>query len=198
MICPTNPPLHLYTEEGELSDDQEATGVNQDQPLSQEQTYRETMGGICSFMGWSHVPDIDSANNTSEDNPFAGPETLVPGKVSVQMPTEDWLCKKLQKLNTTLVDGYPSRGSEAGGLSKDVFLKPAKSQSKWYGLFSDHKLDPSAVSSWCTDATKLNSSYSRIARHSGLSSTPQASCRISQETPCKWERSAREATVLKI
>ena len=91
-----------------ISDDQDATGVDQDQPLSQEQTYRER--GIRSFMGWSHVPDIDSVTNTSEDNPFAGSKTPVPGKVSVQMPTEDWLCKKLQKLNTTLVEGYPSCG----------------------------------------------------------------------------------------
>ena len=120
------PPLDLYAEEGEVSDDPETTGVNQDQPLSEEQTYRETMRGVRSFMGWSHVPDIDSATNTSEDNPFAGPKTEVPGKVSVQMPTEDWLCKKLEKLNTTLVEGYPSRGSEAGGLLKDVFLRPAK------------------------------------------------------------------------
>ena len=78
------------------------------------------MRGIRSFIGWSHVPHIDIA----EDNPFARPKTPVPGKVSVQMPTEDWLCKKLQKLNTTLVEGYPSRGSEASGLSKDVFLRP--------------------------------------------------------------------------
>ena len=110
------PPLDLYTKEGELSDDQDATGVDQDQPLSQEQTYRETIRGIRSFMGWSHVPDIDSSANTSEDNPFAGPKTPVPGQVSVQMSTEDWLCKKLQKLNTTLVEGYSSSGSEAGGL----------------------------------------------------------------------------------
>ena len=74
----------------------------------------------------------------------------------------------------------PYFGSEAGGLAKDVFLRPAKSQSKWYGLFSDHKVDPSAVSSWSTDTSKLNSNYSQIARHSGLSSTPPAS-RISRK-----------------
>ena len=190
------PPLDLYVEEGEPSDDQEATSTDQDQPLSQEQTYWKTMRGICSFMGWSHIPDIDSATKNTEDNPFAGPKTPVPGRVSMQMPTEDWLCKKLAKLNTTLVEGYPSRGSEASGLAKDVFLRPAKSQSKWYVLFSDHKVDPSAISSWCTDTSKLNSSYSRIARHSGLSSTPPASRRISQETLRRWERSAREATVI--
>ena len=70
------------------------------------------------------------------------------------MPTEDWLCRKLAKLNITLVEGYPSCSSEAGGLSKDVFLRPAKSRSKWYGLFSNHQVDPPAVSSWSTDASK--------------------------------------------
>ena len=98
------------------------------------------MRGIHSFMGWFHILDMVSVTNTSEDNPFAVPKTPVPGKVSVQVPTEDWLCRKLAKLNLTLVEDHPSRGSEAGGLSKDVFLRPAKSQSKWYGLFSNHKV----------------------------------------------------------
>ena len=114
MTCPTDPHWTCIQKRGNSSDDQDTTGLDQDQPLSQEQTYRETMRGICSFMAWSHVPDIDSSANT-EDNPFAGPKTPVTGKVSIQMPTEDWLCKKLQKLNTTLVEGYPSLGSEAGG-----------------------------------------------------------------------------------
>ena len=133
------------------------------------------------LMGWSHVQDMDNSTNISEDNPFAGPKAAVPGKVSVQMSTEDWLCRKLSKLNITLVEGYPSRSSEAGGLLKDQFLRPAKSQAKWYGLFSDQKVDPSALSSWNTDASKLNSSYSRIAIQAGLSSTPPAS-HISRDT----------------
>ena len=114
----------------------------------------------------------------------------------MKMPTEEWLCKKLGKLNLTLVEGYPSRGSEAGGLAKDIFLRPATSQSKCYGLHTDSKADPSNVSTWSTDASKLNSSYSRIARYTGLSSTPPASRRISQETLRRWERSAREASVV--
>ena len=185
------PPLDIYVEEGELSDDQHITVTDQEQHLSEEQTYREKMRGIRSFMGWSHIPDMDSATNTSEDNPFAGPKTPVPGKMLVLMPTEEWLCRKLSKLNLTLIEGYPSRG-----LSKDVFLRPAKSQSKWYGLFSDHKVDPSAISSWSTDTSKLNHSYSRIARHPGLSSTPPASRHISQESLRKWEKSVREASVI--
>ena len=154
------------------------------------------MQGIRSFMGWSHIPGMDSAASTSDDNPFAGPKTVAPGKVSVKMPTEDWLCRKLAKLNLTLVEGYPSCGPEAGGLAKGVFLRPARSQSKWYGLHTDPKIEPSQISSWNTDASKLNSSYGRIARYTGLSSTPPASRRISQETLRRWERSARETSFI--
>ena len=138
------------------------------------------MRGIRSYMGWSTIPDMDSATTGSDDNPFSGPKATVTGKVSVQMPTEDGLCKKIGKLNLTLVEGYPSRSS----------------QSRWYGLFSDHKDDPAAVSNWNTESSKLNSCYSRIARQSGLTSTPPASRRISQESLRRWEKSAREATVI--
>ena len=81
------------------------------------------------------------------------------------MPTDDWLCRKLSKLNVILVEGYPSRSSEAGGgLLKDQSLRPEKSQAKWYGLFSAQKVDSSAVSIWNTDASRLNSSYTKIIR----------------------------------
>ena len=154
------------------------------------------MQGIRSFMDWSHIPEMDSTATTSDDNPFAGPKTVAPGKVSVKMPTEDWLCRKLAKLNLTLVEGYPSPGSEASGLAKDVFLMPSRSQSKWYGLQTDPKADPSQVSTWNTNASKLNSSYGRSTKYTGRSSTPPASRRISQETLHRWERSAREASVI--
>ena len=68
------PPPNLYTEEGELSEDQDQTVADPDQPVSEEQTYRDTMLGIRSFMGWSHIPEMDSAASTSDDNPFAGPK----------------------------------------------------------------------------------------------------------------------------
>ena len=63
------PPVELFVEEGKLS---EVRFGESEQPTSEEQTYRETMSGIRSFMGWSHVPDVDSSN-PSDDNPFAGP-----------------------------------------------------------------------------------------------------------------------------
>ena len=189
------PPVDLYAEEGELSDDPELI-AEPDQMPSEEQTYWETMKGIWEYMGWSDIPDLDSATTGSDDNPFSGPKTVTPGKVSVQMPTEDWLCKKIGKLNCTLVEGYPSRSSEAGGLLMDQFLRTAKSQSRWYGLATDHKADPAAVSGWSTESSKLNSCFSRISRQSRLTSTPPASRCISQESLRRWEKSAREVSVI--
>ena len=142
------------------------TVAEPDQTPSAEQMYREIMRGIRSYMRWTNIPDVDSSNTASDDNPFSGP------KVSVTMPTEDWLCKKLSKLNVTLTEGYPTRSSESGGLMKDQLLRPARSQSKWYGLHSDHKGDSSTVKTWSTDSSKLNSCFSRITRQSGLTSAP--------------------------
>ena len=186
-------PLELFVGEGKLSDEQELT--EQDLPTLEEQTYRETMRDIHSFMGWTHVPDMDSSN-PSDDNPFAGPMTPAPSKISVQMPTEDWLCRKLSKLNLTLVEGYPSRTAEAGSLPMDQFLRPPRPQSKWYGLYSEQQADPAKVTSWSTGHSKLNSSFGRIARKAALASTPPDSRRISQDTLRGWERTAREASVV--
>ena len=47
---------------------------------------------------------------------------------------------------------------------------------------------------WHCDVAKLNSSYSRIARSSGLTSPAPASRTTSQDTLRRWEKSAREAT----
>ena len=43
-------------------------------------------------------PDIDTTTSTSDDNPFAGPRTQPTGKVLVKMPTDEWLCKKMENL----------------------------------------------------------------------------------------------------
>ena len=185
------PPVELFVEEGELSDDQDFV----EQPTSEEQTYRETMSGIRSFMGWTRVPDMDSSN-PSDDNPFAGPKAPVPNKVSVQMPTEDWLCKKLNKLNLTLVEGYPSRTAEAGSLPMDQFLKPARPQTKWYRLYPGTPSDSGPITSWNNGPCKLNSSFGRMSRKTGVTSIPPASRQISQITLRRWEKSTREASVI--
>ena len=117
--------------------------------------------------------------------------------MSVQLPTEEWLCRKLSKPNLTLVEGYSSHSSEAGGLQKDQFVKLARSQAKWYGLHSDQKKDTSdCVSSWNTDSSSLNSTYLRIARQARIASNPPKSRPISQESLRKWEKSARESSVI--
>ena len=67
-------------------------------------------------MDWSHIPDMDTITSSAEDSPYVGPKLQPSGKVSLCMPSGKWLCNKLKKLNLTLVDGYLSRSSEAGGL----------------------------------------------------------------------------------
>ena len=122
--------MDIFVEEGELSDELGATINDSEQSLSEVQSYRETMRGIRSYVGWTHIPDMESAARSSDDNPFAGPKLQTPGKVSVQLPTEEWLCQKLAKLNLTVTDGYPSRGANASRLQRDQFLKPLRSQAK--------------------------------------------------------------------
>ena len=188
--------MDIFPEEGALSDDQEANLSDHEQSLSEEPSYRETMRGIRSYMNWDHIPDMDSGATTSEDNPFAGPKLHTPGKVSVNLPTDEWLCRKMSKLNITLVQGYPTRTSEAGGLLRDQFIQPPKSQQKWYEFHAIPKENSDqAVSSWHTGSSRLNSTYLRIARQAGIATSPM-SHPISQENLRKWERSAHESTVI--
>ena len=111
------PPVDIFVEEGELSDQDLDMATDPDQTLSEDQTYRETIRGIRSYMGRTHIPDMESTTSTGDDNPFAGPKSQPAGKVFVRLPTHEWLCNKMAKLNVTLVEGYPSRSSEAGGHS---------------------------------------------------------------------------------
>ena len=104
-----------------------------DQELSKESTYRETIRGVRSFMGWHQFPD-------------------------------DWLCRKMEKLNLTVAEGYPSRSTEPAGVLRDQFVKTPRS-FKWYNMHVDKKeCDRSTVSSWSPEPAKLNSAFSRVAR----------------------------------
>ena len=83
-------------EEGELSEvlsqDQDwEEFTDADQELSAEQTNRETLRGVRSFMGWDQVPEFDSSSSVQDDNPFAGTKSQLPCKVSVKDPVDDWL-----------------------------------------------------------------------------------------------------------
>ena len=53
-----------------------------------------------------------------------------------------------------------------------------------------------SLKSWNTGSSRLNSTYLRIARQAGIASNPPLSRPISQENLRKWERSARESSVI--
>ena len=65
------------------------------------------MRGIRSFMGWHNIPEFETVSS-SDDNPFAGARVLRTDKVSVKLPVDDWLCRKMGKLNLTITEGYPA------------------------------------------------------------------------------------------
>ena len=145
-------------------------------------------------MNWHHIPDYDNSA-ASMDNPFAGSRVKTTGKVSVKLPVNEWLCKKLEKLNVTIAKGYPARNSETSGLLRDQFVKTPRS-SKWYDMQAVKKGDGStqAVSHWSPEPAKLNSMFSRVARRS-LPSAP-ASRTFSQDTLRRWEKAFREQSVM--
>ena len=150
------------------------------------------MRGVHSFMGWHQIPDFDSSSSSLDDNPFAGSQTQPTGKVSIKLSADDWLYGKLEKLNITIAEGYPSRNAETVGLLRDQFMKTPRT-SRWYDMHTDKKDSAtSKVLYWSPDPAKLNSTFSRVARHS-LPSAPASRC-INQDTLRHWERSAREQT----
>ena len=195
-----HPPVDLFVEEGELSDqDLEASAADPDLTLSAEQNYRETMSSIRSFMRWSHIPEMDTTASRSEDNPFAGPKTQPTGKISVSMPTDEWLCSKMGKLNITLTEGYPSRCSEAGGLFKDQFVRPPRSQAKWYSFVPNRPEPMNRIRRLYTLAIRTRQRSivltAVIAKAAGIASTAPPSRQISQDNLRRWEKSAREASI---
>ena len=98
--------------------------------------YRETVRSIQSFMRWNHIPTFESdlSEPDKSNNPWKGKLPKRPARISVAMPPDDWLCQKLEKLNTVVVEGYPSRAQDSAGLKKDQFVKVPKSQNRLYQM----------------------------------------------------------------
>ena len=143
-----------------------------DQDLSEEANYRETIRGVRSFTGWHQIPDFDNASSSLDDNPFAGFRAKPTGKVSVKLPVDEWLCRKFERLNVTVAEGYPSRNTETSGLLRDQFVKPPRS-SKWYDMHTDKKDSASTtVCNWSPEPAKLNSTFNGVARRSLLLPQP--------------------------
>ena len=51
-----------------------------DQELSAEQSYRETLRGVRSFMAWNEIPEFDSASSSQDTIHLPVPEPLKPLK----------------------------------------------------------------------------------------------------------------------
>ena len=100
-------------DEGEVSSD-----LIDKQDQTEDMTYRETVRSVRSFMGWNHIPiyESDLSEPDKSNNPWKGKNPKKPARISVAMPPDDWLCQKLEKLNTTVVEGYPSRAQDSAGL----------------------------------------------------------------------------------
>ena len=149
-------------------------------------------------MGWHHIPTFESdySEPDKSNNPWKGKQPRKPTRISVAMPPDDWLCQKLERLNLTVAEGYPSRAQDSAGLKRDQFIKVPKSQSKWYKM---HLMKPEgphrpgrSVFSWHNTEAKVNSQFPRITRASAYPSTGPPCRPISQESLRRWERAARE------
>ena len=107
--------VHSDSDEGEISSD---TLEHPEQ--TEEMNYRETVRSVRSFMGWTHIPDFESDLNEPDksNNPWKGKNPKRPARISVEMPPDDWLCQKLERLNTVVAEGYPSRAQDSAGLKK--------------------------------------------------------------------------------
>ena len=97
----------------------------------------ETMRGVRSFMACINILEFDSVSS-EEDNPFTSSRTSHTSKVSVKVPVDEWLCRKFEKLNLTVQEGYPSLTSETPGLNRDQFLEPLKTLT-CYSMHSEKK-----------------------------------------------------------
>ena len=144
-------------------------------------------------MNWHRVPEFETVSSTADDNPFAGTCVQPTSKVSVKLPVDDWLCRKMSSLNLTIKEGYPTRNTDNTGLMRDQFIKTPR-PSRWYGMHAEKDSESSGVPIWSPDPAKLNHSFSRIARRNLPSAPPSRA--FSQDLLRRWERAAREQTIM--
>ena len=114
------------------SDDGQFSDSTETLEQTEDMSYRETVRSIRSYMGWHHIPafETDYSEPDKSNNPWKGKNP----RISVAMPPDDWLCQKLERLNLTVAEGYPSRSQDSAVLKRDQFIKVPKSQEKWYKM----------------------------------------------------------------
>ena len=175
------------------SADKDASRDDPETKPTEEANYKETMRGVRSFMNWHRIPEFESVSSTADDNPFAGTRVQPTGKVSVKLPVDDWLCRKMSSLNLTIKEGYPTRNTDNTGLLRDQFIKTPR-PSRWYGMHAETDSESSTVRTWSPDPAKLNHSFSRVARRNLPSAPPSRA--FSQDLLRHWERAACEQTIM--
>ena len=114
----------LEEEEGELTGSELEMTQATEPSVSEDQSYREII--IRAKMNWNFVPDLELSGDTSKDNPFTGTRSQPVGKVSVQLPADDWFCQELEAMTSITQTRYQNRNSEPGGFHTDQFLRPPK------------------------------------------------------------------------
>ena len=121
---------------GSGSEDGHFSDVADPPEQTEDMSYRETVRSVRAFMGWHHIPafETDFSELDKSNNPWKGKNPRKPTRISVAMPPDDWLCQKLERLNLTVAEGYPSRSQDSAGLRRDQFIKVPKSQEKWYKI----------------------------------------------------------------
>ena len=175
------------------SPDRDVPKDEADQERTEEANYRETMRGVRSFINWHKIPEFETVSSAADDNPFAGARVHPTGKVSVKLPVDDWLCRKISNLNLTITEGYPTRNTDNTGLLRDQFIKPPRS-SRWYGMHAEKDSESSTVRTWSPDPAKLNHPFSRVARRNLPTAPPSRA--FSQDLLRRWERAAWAQTVM--
>ena len=96
----------------------------------------------------------------------------------------------MSSLNLTIKEGYPTRNTDNTGLLRDQFIKTPR----WYGMHAEKDNESSTVRTWSPDPAKLNHSFSRVARRNIPTAPP--SWALSQDLLRRWERAAREQTIM--
>ena len=63
-----------------------------------------------------------------------------PAKISVKLPLDEWLCRKMEKLNLTLTEGYPYLAAKTSAIKKQGFSEATEDVLR---LLKEDQLDQS-------------------------------------------------------
>ena len=80
----------------------------------EKMTFRETVRAVRAFLGWSYIPDFEASPGDTDrsDNTWKGKHPRRMQKASVELPADDSLCYKMEKLNTRAAKGYQPHSQE--------------------------------------------------------------------------------------